>query len=73
MPLAWTVMAVLGVAMVAIFLHIRFALYRRLERAVAAQQWAAAGQALAQIRQWVAVNLGLGTAVLLVTLLRAAG
>lgn len=73
MPLAWTVMAVLGVAMVAIFLHIRFALYRRLDRAVAAEQWAAGGQALAQIRQWVAVNLGLGTAVLLVTLLRAAG
>ena len=73
MPLAWTVMTVLGVAMVAIFLHIRFALYRRLDRAVAAEQWAAGGQALAQIRQWVAVNLGLGTAVLLVTLLRAAG
>jgi uncharacterized membrane protein len=73
MPLAWTVMAVLGVAMVAIFLHIRFALYRRLDRAVAAEQWAAGGQALAQIRQWVAVNLGLGTVVLLVTLLRAAG
>lgn len=73
MPLAWTVMAVLGVAMVAIFLHIRFALYRRLDRAVAAEQWAAGGQALAQIRRWVAVNLGLGTAVLLVTLLRAAG
>ena len=73
MPLAWTVMAVLGVAMVAVFLHIRFALYRRLDRAVAAEQWAAGGQALAQIRRWVAVNLGLGTAVLLVTLLRAAG
>lgn len=73
MPLAWTVMAVLGVAMVAIFLHIRFALYRRLDRAVAAEQWAAGGQALAQIRRWVAVNLGLGTVVLLVTLLRAAG
>jgi len=73
MPLAWTVMTVLGVAMVAIFLHIRFALYRRLDRAVAAEQWAAGGQALAQIRQWVAVNLGLGTVVLLVTLLRAAG
>ena len=73
MPLAWTVMTALGVAMVAIFLHIRFALYRRLDRAVAAEQWAAGGQALAQIRQWVAVNLGLGTVVLLVTLLRAAG
>jgi len=33
MPLAWTVMAVLGVAMVAIFLHIRFALFRRFGRA----------------------------------------
>jgi uncharacterized membrane protein len=30
MPLAWTVMAVLGVAMVAIFMHIRFVLYKRL-------------------------------------------
>ena len=70
MPLAWTVMTVLGVAMVAIFLHIRFALYRRLDRAVSGQQWAAGGEALAQIRRWVAVNLGLGVLVLLVTLLR---
>lgn len=72
MPLAWTVMTVLGVAMVAIFLHIRFALYRRLDRAVAAGQWEPGGQALAQIRRWVAVNLGLGVLVLLVTLLRGA-
>ena len=28
MPLAWTIMAVLGVAMVAIFMYIRFALYK---------------------------------------------
>ena len=28
MPLAWAVMAALGVAMVAIFLHIRFALFK---------------------------------------------
>ena len=72
MPLAWTVMSAVGISMVAIFLHIRFALYRRLDRAVAAEQWPAAGQALAQIRQWVTVNLGLGTLVLLVTLLRGA-
>lgn len=70
MPLAWTVMAVLGVAMVAIFLHIRFALFKRLGRAVASSDWAAGGAALAQIRTWVAVNLGLGTVVLLVTLMR---
>ena len=73
MPFAWTVMTAVGVAMVAIFLHIRFALYRRLDRAVAAEQWPAAGEALGQIRRWVAVNLGLGILVLLVTLLRVTG
>lgn len=70
MPLAWTVMAVLGVAMVAIFMHIRFALYRRLDRAVSASEWAAGGVALAQIRTWVSINLGLGIVVLVVTLMR---
>jgi uncharacterized membrane protein len=73
MPLAWTVMAVLGVAMVAIFMHIRFALYKRLDRAVMAADWPAGGAALGQIRTWVSVNLALGVVVLLVTLMRAAG
>lgn len=70
MPLAWTVMAVLGTAMVAIFMHIRFALYRQLSRAVAASEWAAGAAALARIRRWVSINLGLGVFVLLVTLMR---
>jgi uncharacterized membrane protein len=70
MPLAWTIMAVLGVAMVAIFMYIRFALYKKLGRAVAASEWGAGGAALARIRTWVSVNLGLGVLVLLVTLLR---
>jgi uncharacterized membrane protein len=70
MPLAWMVMAALGVAMVAIFMHIRFALYKRLARAVAASEWAAGGAALAQIRTSVSINLGLGVLVLLVTLMR---
>lgn len=70
MPLAWTLMAVLAVAMVAIFLHIRFALYTRLGRAVAASEWAAGAAALGQIRNWVSVNLGLGVLIVLVTLLR---
>jgi uncharacterized membrane protein len=70
MPLAWTVMAVLGVAMVAIFMHSRFGLYKKLGHAVAASDWVAGGAALAQIRNWVAINLGLGVLVLLVTLLR---
>ena len=70
MPLAWTVMAVLGVVMVAIFMHIRFVLFNRLGRAVAASDWTAGGTALAQIRAWVSINLGLGVLVLLVTLMR---
>jgi len=70
MPLAWTVMAVLGVVMVAIFMYIRFALYKKLGRAVAASEWAVGGAALAQIRTWVSINLGLGVVVLLVTLMR---
>jgi len=64
------VMATLGVGMVAIFMHIRFVLFKRLGRAVAASEWAAGGAALAQIRRWVSTNLGLGVLVLLVTLMR---
>ena len=70
MPLAWTVMAAVGVAMVAIFMHIRFALYKRLGRAVAASDWTAGGAALGQVRSWVLVNLVLGIVVVVVTLMR---
>jgi uncharacterized membrane protein len=70
MPLSWTVMAVLGVVMVVIFMHIRYALFKRLGRAVAMSEWAAGGAALAQIRTWVSINLGLGVLVLIVALMR---
>lgn len=70
MPLTWTIMAVLGVAMVAIFMHIRFVLHKRLGVAVSASKWNAGGAALGQIRSWVSLNLGLGVLVLLVTLMR---
>jgi uncharacterized membrane protein len=69
MPLDWTVMAVLGVLMVAIFFHIRFALYTRLDRAVAASDWVAGGAALASIRPWVGINILLGSAIVCFTLL----
>lgn len=69
MPLDWTVMATLGLVMMAIFGHIRFALFRRLQRAVAASDWPAGGQALASIRSWVGVNLALGVVTIVVTLL----
>jgi uncharacterized membrane protein len=68
MPLEWTLMTVLGVLMVAIFMHIRFALYARLGRAVAAADWPAGAAALAQVRQWVVVNLGIGVFIIVVVL-----
>jgi uncharacterized membrane protein len=71
MTLDWMAMAVLGLVMLAIFGHIRFALYKRLQRAVAAQDWPAGGAALGSIRLWVEVNLGLGTLIILIVLLGA--
>ncbi|MCM2295436.1 CopD family protein [Rhodoferax sp.] len=69
MPLEWTVMATLGIVMMLIFGHIRFSLYKRLSRAAQAADWSAGAAALAQIRLWVVINLGLGVLVVLVTLL----
>lgn len=69
MPLSWHIMAGLGVLMMLIFGHIRFALFKRLSRAVAAQDWPAGGAALASIRTWVGINLGLGVAIIASTLL----
>jgi uncharacterized membrane protein len=72
MPIEWMVMALLGVLMVLIFGHIRFALYKKLTRAVNAQDWPAGAAALASIRTGVSVNLVLGVLIVLVTLLGAA-
>jgi uncharacterized membrane protein len=69
MPLSWTIMAALGIVMIAIFFHIRFALYKRLSQAVAASNWTAGGAALASIRTWVAINLSIGVLIIAVTLL----
>jgi uncharacterized membrane protein len=54
------VMAVIGIVMSAIFMHIYFAPFARLKRAVAAEDWKAGGAALNQIRVLVGVNLVLG-------------
>lgn len=50
----------LGLLMVAIFLHVFFAPYGRLKRAVAAQDWPAGGKSLAQIRMLVGINTVIG-------------
>jgi uncharacterized membrane protein len=69
MPLNWTIMAALGIVMIGIFGHIRFALYKRLKRAVAANDWPAGAAALASIRTWVGINLFIGVVIVVVTLL----
>jgi len=67
----WRIHAMLGIGlvMIAIFARIRLLDYPRLQRAVAAAQWPAAGAAMAQLRRWVSVNLLLGIAVFLIVLL----
>ena len=69
MPLSWTLMATLGLVMMAIFAYIYFALLDRLERAVAASDWSAGGQALARMRTWVGINLLIGVLIVVQTLL----
>jgi uncharacterized membrane protein len=59
----------LGLVMMAIFLHVFFAPYQRLKRAVAAQDWQAGGKQLAQIRMLVGLNTVLG----LLTIATASG
>lgn len=73
MPIEWTVMSGLGVLMILIFAHIRFALYKRLSRAVTAAAWPAGGAALDSIRTWVTVNLVIGVVIVLVTQLGLGG
>ena len=63
-PWYWALMTAVGLLMVAIFGHIRFALFRRFERAMAAGDTPAAAGALAAVRQWVLVNLVLGLALI---------
>jgi uncharacterized membrane protein len=56
-------MQLLGWIMTLAYLHLFFAPYRRLQRAVTAADWSAAGTQLAQIRWIVLFNLTLGLAV----------
>jgi uncharacterized membrane protein len=55
----------LGLVMMAIFMHVYFAPYRRLARALDAGDRERAGASIAQIRRLVAVNLVLGVIVVM--------
>ncbi|MBU0603067.1 MAG: CopD family protein [Gammaproteobacteria bacterium] len=59
-PVHWHLMFGVGLGMMLIFMHVYFAPYKRLLRAVDAADWPAGGAALAQIRKLVALNTLLG-------------
>jgi uncharacterized membrane protein len=61
-PVHLHIMAGIGYLMAGIFAALYFRPYAQLRKAVAAENWPAAGAALNRIRQMVGVNLSLGLA-----------
>lgn len=59
-PVGWHVMLGIGLVMMAVFVHIFFAPFRRAQRAAAAQDWAAVGRELDRIHPLVVLNFTLG-------------
>ncbi len=72
MPLDRYAMIVLFFVMLAVFAHVRLSLFRRVEQAVAVQAWPTAAAALGAIRWEVAINLVIGTFIVVMVRLGAA-
>ena len=56
----------LGIVMMLIFMHVFFAPYNRLKKAVAEQRWPDGGNALGQIRTMVGINTVIGILTIIV-------
>lgn len=56
----------IGWLMILLFMHVFFAPYKRLKRAVAAGDWPAGGQQLAVIRKLIGINLSLGLVLVVI-------
>jgi uncharacterized membrane protein len=65
-PLFVHVMQGIGILMMLLYLHLYFAPWQRLQKAVRAGEWQNAGKHLAMIRKLVAINLVLGIVTVLV-------
>jgi uncharacterized membrane protein len=65
-PLHWHAMLLLGLLMGGIFVYVFRGPYRKLNAAVANQNWPAGGMALGQIRQLIGTNLILGVVTIAV-------
>lgn len=60
LPVPFHIMQLTGLVMMALFLHLYFAPWKRMRRAVAEADWPGAGKQLGQIRLFVTINLVLG-------------
>ena len=60
------IMQAVGIVMILIFLHVYFAPYQRLRKAVLAGNFTAAGKQLATIRKLIGLNLILGLVLIVV-------
>lgn len=68
-PLAWHLMQVTGLVMIAVFVSIWVGPWRALQIAVSVEDWARGAKALNRIRQRVAFNLALGAATIAIATL----
>lgn len=68
-PLYVHIMNGTGILMILIYLHVYFAPYQKLKRAVASESWPDGGKAINQIRMLVGINSILGV----ITIIIAAG
>ena len=59
-PVGWHAMFGIGLLMFALFAHLYFGPFRRLRRAVAAQDWPAGGAQVKQIASLASANFALG-------------
>src|SRR5437763_7012118 len=62
-------MMLLGILMMLIFVHVRVVSFRRLQRAIAAENWPDAATAMGSIRKFVTINLLLGFITMAVAVL----
>ncbi len=69
MPLDWKVKSTLGVLVLLIVGHIRFALFKRCDKSVQAKDWPAAAAVMEKVRFWVLVNMAIGVFVVAIALL----
>ena len=65
LPITWAAMMGLGFIMAGFFLLIRYSLYTKLVKQVAASDWQGADKSLLTIRNWVGANLAIGLLIVL--------